>query len=101
MHRIVTTGAQVMCAHNGIATPIRSSPRVTVNGEPVMTVTETPSYSMQCPAGSNACVSANWMLGAARVSSAGLPLAVHDGQSLCQPASRLQVKLCQTRAETR
>jgi uncharacterized Zn-binding protein involved in type VI secretion len=81
-------GATVQCAHGGQAQPTVTSTRVTVSGQPI--VTQAAPYTIAgCPfnvSGSPVpCVTAQWVTGAVRVTSDGLPVLLLDSQAVCVP----------------
>ena len=86
---IVHLGATVMCTHAGQATPSASFPRVTANGQPV--ITQPTSYAIAgCtlppPSTANGpCVTGQWLTGSVRVLAGGMPLVLMDSQSICAP----------------
>jgi hypothetical protein len=81
---LLHVGATVLCAHGGQAQPTAPNPRVTVNGTP--TVTMTAPYAVAgCPMVTTPCVTAQWMMGATRVTSNGQPLLLFDSQAVCVP----------------
>ena len=98
---LVHVGAQVLCAHAGQATPMVPNPRVTVSGQP--TVTQPNPYVVAgCPfniAGApTPCVTAQWVTGATRVFSNGLPVVLLDSMAICAPnGTPLFVIFTQTR----
>jgi hypothetical protein len=84
---VVHLGATVMCAHAGTATPVSPFPRVTVSGQPVVTLasqyvvvgcalTGTPTPP---------CVTGQWLVGAVRVMAGGAPVALQTGSSITTP----------------
>jgi hypothetical protein len=85
---VVQVGATVLCAHGGQAQPTTPNPRVTVSGSPTVTMTS-PFTVAGCPmvtGGSpTPCVTAQWMMGATRVTSNGQPLLLMDSQAVCVP----------------
>lgn len=85
---LLHVGFTVSCSHGGQAIPMAPNPRVTVMGQPTMTV-GSPAYSVAgCPlSGSSPCVTATWYAGATRVSSFGLPLAISTGASAATPTA--------------
>lgn len=88
---LVHVGATVLCAHGGQAQPTVPNPRVTVSGQPTVTVTA-PYMVAGCafpppPAANGPCVSAVWIpvSGSTRVLSNGQPLVVLSSQAICAP----------------
>jgi hypothetical protein len=85
---VVHVGAVVLCAHGGQAQPTTPNPRVTVGGMPTTTVAA-PYVVAGCPMVTSGaptpCVTAQWLLGANRVTSNGQPLVLLDSQALCLP----------------
>jgi len=78
-----------LCAHGGLATATAFNPRVTILGEPTVTIAA--SYVIAgCtllppPASNSPCVSARFITAATRLSSNGQPLLLHDSQAICAP----------------
>jgi hypothetical protein len=85
---ILHLGATVLCSHGGQATPTTPSPRVMVMGMPITTIAA-PYVVAGCafvpPAGNGPCVTAQWLMGAARVTSLGQPVAILTGVAICAP----------------
>lgn len=86
---LVHLGATVTCAHGGQAQPTAPNPRVTVMGQPTVTVTA-PYVVAGCafpppPSGNGPCVTAQWLTGTIRVTSNGQPLVVLGSQAICAP----------------
>jgi len=85
---ILHMGATVMCAHGGQAMPTAPSPRVMVVGMPIATIAA-PYIVAGCvfvpPAGNGPCVTAQWTVGAVRVTSLGQPVALLTGVAACVP----------------
>lgn len=81
-------GATVLCSHGGQAMPTVPSPRVSVTGMPIATI-GAPYVVAGCafvpPAGNGPCVTAQWTMGALRVTSMGQPVAILTGVALCVP----------------
>jgi hypothetical protein len=80
-------GATVMCSHGGQAQPTAVQPRVTVGGQPIVTLAA-PYVVAGCALPSNAggpCVTAQFVTGAVRVTSLGLPVLLMDSQAICMP----------------
>jgi hypothetical protein len=86
---IVHVGATILCAHGGQATPTVPFPRVTVSGQPVVTIAGpcvVAGCSMPPPtAGNGPCVTGQWLVGATRVLAGGQPLVVQSSSSVCAP----------------
>lgn len=99
---LLHAGATVMCAHGGQATPTAPNPRVTLQGQPTVTVSA-PYVVAGCtlppPTAANGpCVTAQWVTAATRLTSNSVPLLLMDSQSLCAPTmTPLSVVQCQTR----
>ncbi len=78
----------MLCAHGGQAIPTAPSPRVTVSGMPAATIAA-PYAVAGCafapPVGNGPCVTAQWVVGAVRVTSEGQPVAVMTGTAVCVP----------------
>jgi hypothetical protein len=99
---LVHVGATVLCSHAGQAQPMVPNPRVLVNGLPTVTMAS-PYAVAGCalpppPAANGPCLTGQWVSGATRVLSNGLPLVLFDSQSICAPTGTpLLVILTQTR----
>jgi hypothetical protein len=99
---LLHVGATVLCSHGGQAQPTVPNPRVTVMGQP--TVTMTAPYAIAgCtlppPTVANGpCVTAQWITSALRITSNGQPLLLLDSQAICAPTGTpLIVAMTQTR----
>jgi hypothetical protein len=99
---LLHVGASVLCSHAGQAQPTVPNPRVTVMGQPTVTL-GTPYAVAGCtlppPPGANGpCVSAQFLTAAARVTSGGRPLLLLDSQAICAPSGTpLVISATQTR----
>ncbi len=89
-----------MCMHAGLAQPMASSPRVKVNGQPIVTQTNAfviagcALVSIPLPP----CVTAQWVTAATRVQSNGVPVLLQDSQAMCVPTGTgLKVVVVQSR----
>jgi uncharacterized Zn-binding protein involved in type VI secretion len=73
-----------MCSHAGVATALAPNPRVTVSGQPVVTI-GTPYAIAGCALSSSGvfCTTGQWVVGAARVFVTGMPVAIQTGASVC------------------
>ena len=84
---LLHVGATVQCSHAGQAQPTVPNPRVTVSGQPTVTIAG-PWAVAGCPLSSSAggpCVTATFITSAIRVSSNGQPLLLFDSQAICAP----------------
>lgn len=85
---ILHMGATMMCAHGGQAVPTAPVPNVLVSGMSITTIAA-PYAVAGCafvpPAGNGPCVTAQWTMGATRVTSMGQPVAILTGIAMCVP----------------
>jgi len=84
---VLQLGATVMCLHGGQAQPTVPNPRVLLSGAPSVTIAA-PWLVAGCPfvpPAPGPCVSAQWVVGTARVTSNGQPLLVTTSQAICMP----------------
>lgn len=99
---LVHVGATVMCSHGGQAQPTVPNPRVTVLGQPTVTIAA-PYVVAGCafpppPAANGPCVTGQWLAGSTRVTSLGQPLVVLSSQAICVPTGTpLIIAVTQTR----
>jgi hypothetical protein len=83
------SSAVVQCVHFGTAQPVAFNPRVTVSGQPIVTLAN--SYAIAgCtfPAmttGAPPCATAQWTTAAARITAMGQPVLLQDSQAICVP----------------
>lgn len=93
---IVHLGATVTCMHTGQAQPTAPFPCVLVSGQPVVTLT-TPYVIAGCTR-NTPCVTAQWVVGAARVLAGGAPVIIQTSQAVCVPTGQgLRVSNTQTK----
>ena len=86
---LLHVGAIVQCSHGGMAQPTVPSPRVKVMGQPIV-LQPMPWVIAGCafpppPVANGPCVTAQWILGAIRVQSMGMPVLLQDSQAICMP----------------
>lgn len=85
---VLHLGATLMCSHGGQATPLTPFPRVTVSGQPVVTISS-PYAIAGCafapPPGNGPCATANFVTSAMRVLAGGSPVLLQDSVSVCVP----------------
>ena len=85
---LLHVNATVLCMHAGPAQATVPNPRVKVAGQP--TVQQPNPWTIAgCPfnvSGSPVpCVTAQWITGATRIRSGGMPLLLQDSQAVCAP----------------
>jgi hypothetical protein len=99
---LVHVGATVTCSHGGQAQPTVPNPRVTVSGQPTVTIAG-PYVVAGCafppPIVANGpCVSGTWTVGSVRVTSNGQPLVIMSSVGICVPTGTpLIIAATQTR----
>src|SRR3954469_3101417 len=79
-------GASAMCPHGGQVTAIPTSPRVTVGGQPVTTMSDRPliaGCAFSTPAGPHPCIKVQWLMPATRVTAGGQPVILQSSSGLC------------------
>jgi hypothetical protein len=85
---LLHAGATIMCAHGGQVQASMPSTRVRVAGQPIV-VQPVPHMVAGCPFNVSAspvpCVTAQWVSGAVRVRSMGMPILLQDSQAVCAP----------------
>ena len=86
---VLHQGAAVMCVHAGTAQPVAVNPRVTVSGQPIVTLPNTYAvagctFPAMAP-GSPPCATAQWVTSALRVTSLAQPVLLQDSQAVCAP----------------
>lgn len=97
---LLTVSSLVLCIHGGKAQPTVPNPRVKVMGQPTVTQAA-PWVVAGCTfppplAANGPCVTGQWVLGALRVKSMGMPLLLQDSQAICAPTGTpLNVVLAQ------
>ncbi len=95
-------GAQLLCAHGGQAMPVAPAPRVTLGGQPAVTIASAWTVA-GCtlpppPVANGPCVTATFVTAATRVTSQGQPVLLFDSRSVCAPTGTpLTPMSCQTR----
>ncbi|MGB3747710.1 MAG: hypothetical protein WA961_05885 [Rhodanobacter sp.] len=99
---LIHVGASVLCSHGGQAQATAPNPRVTVSGQPTVTM-PAPWLVAGCalppPTAANGpCVSAQFVTAATRATSNGQPLLLIDSQAICAPTGTpLLIVASQTR----
>jgi hypothetical protein len=99
---LLHVGATVICAHAGQAQPLVPNPRVTVGGQPIVTLS-TPYAVAGCPfvpPAPGPCVTAQFVTSATRVTAGGVPVLLQDSQAICAPTGTpLTIILTQLRVQ--
>jgi hypothetical protein len=101
---LLHVGATVLCAHGGQAQPTVPNPRVKVMGQPIV-MQPAPYVIAGCPfppppVANGPCLTAQWVMGALRVKSNGLPVLLQDSQAICVPSGTpLNVVMTQVRVK--
>ena len=99
---LIHVGASVLCSHGGQAQATAPNARVTVSGQPSVTM-PAPWLVAGCalpppPAANGPCVTAQFVTAATRVTSNGQPLLLIDSQAICAPTGTpLLIVASQTR----
>jgi hypothetical protein len=85
MPPILHLGAQVLCTHAGQAIPTAPFPRVTLSGQPIVTIVSPYAIAGCALTGTPnpPCVTGQWVVGAARVMAGGSPVVTMTSQSVC------------------
>lgn len=84
---ILHLGATVLCQHAGPAQPSTPFPRVSVSGQPVVTIAS-PYVVTGCALTGSPnppCATGQWLVGATRVLAGGVPVAIQSGTATCIP----------------
>ena len=99
---LIHVGASVLCSHGGQAQATAPNPRVTLSGQPSVTL-PAPWLIAGCalpppPAANGPCITAQFVTAATRVTSNGQPLLLFDSQAICAPTGTpLLIVASQTR----
>ncbi|KAA0068660.1 hypothetical protein [Rhodanobacter sp. T12-5] len=99
---LIHVGASVLCSHGGQVQATAPNPRVSVSGQPSVTL-PAPWLVAGCalpppPAANGPCVTAQFVTAATRVTSSGQPLLLFDSQAICAPTGTpLLIVASQTR----
>ncbi|MDR3692459.1 MAG: hypothetical protein P4L46_23965 [Fimbriimonas sp.] len=89
-------GMTCMCPHAGQVQAVASNPRVTLGGQPAVTLSDTFTVSgcpFQIPIGTGTkpqpCVKVQWLVPAMRVKIGGNPVLVTSSTGICQSAEQI------------
>jgi uncharacterized Zn-binding protein involved in type VI secretion len=86
---VLHRGATLVCQHAGPAVPTGAASRITIQGQPVLTIAND-CVITGCgsnPQSGGRCVSGRFMAGATRVLAEGAPVALQNSPSICQPTN--------------
>jgi uncharacterized Zn-binding protein involved in type VI secretion len=84
---VLSTATTLLCAHGGQARAVAVSPRVRVAGSPAL-VAGAPAPVTGCallPPQGSPCLTGQFLVGATRVRSLGLPVLLQSSASVCPP----------------
>lgn len=97
---ILDQSSYITCPHtSGIATPDQTDTRVTLSGQPLMTVAR-PYTIGGCPQ-NTPCSKAAWIKGSEKVTASGFPVALDNGTSLVVPGGSLKPMMFQRRVQAK
>jgi hypothetical protein len=84
---LLHVGAAVLCTHGGQATPTAPFPRITVSGQPVVTIAAPYAVAACGLTGTPAppCATGQWIVGATRTFASGVPVVIASGTAVCIP----------------
>lgn len=87
---MLTSVSTVQCAHAGTGTPVTPNPRVTLGGQPSVTIATTYTvagctFPAMTSGGSPPCVTAQFTTAATRVMATGQPVLLADSQGTSMP----------------
>jgi hypothetical protein len=99
---LLNQGAKVTCSHTGRAQPAAPNPKVTIEGQAVVTLKSLygiTGCSLPAPPAANGpCVSAQFITASTKVTVMGDPVLLQDSQSICVPTGApLLVKKIQSK----
>ncbi len=99
---LIHVGASVLCSHGGQAQATAPNPRVSVSGQPTVTIAApwlVAGCTLPPPTAANGpCISAQFVTAATRLTSNGQPLLLIDSQAICAPTGTpLLIVASQTR----
>ena len=83
---LLHAGATVICPHGGSATPVQSDSRVTVDGQPIATLSSGFVIAGCRLSGNARCKTAHFVTAANRVTANGQPVLLRDSESVCEPS---------------
>jgi len=99
---LLNAGSILRCSHGGEATPVAPNPRVTVSGQPILSldsefVIAGCALARTGPA-AGGCVTTRFVTAASRVTASGVPVLVDTSQAVCMPTGTpLHIIQTQTR----
>jgi uncharacterized Zn-binding protein involved in type VI secretion len=83
---LLHAGATVICPHGGSATPAQPDSRVTIDGQPIATLSSGFVIAGCTLSGSAGCQTAHFVTAANRVTANGQPVLLSDSKGICEPS---------------
>ena|ERR1700680_2966418 len=83
---ILQADATMNCPHGGSATPAQLDSRVTVDGQPIATLSSGFVIAGCTLSGNARCLTAHFVTAANRVTANGQPVLLRDSEAVCEPS---------------
>ena len=83
---LLHTGAVMICPHGGSATPAQLNSRVTIDGQPIATLSSGFVIAGCTLSGAARCRTAHFATAANRVTANGQPILLRDSEAICEPS---------------
>lgn len=83
---LLHAGATVICPHGGSASPAQPNSRVTIDGQPIATLSSGFVIAGCRLSGNARCETAHFVTAANRVTANGQPVLLSDSESVCEPS---------------
>ena len=83
---LLHAGATVICPDGGLATPSQTDSRVTVDGQPIVTLSSNFVIAGCTLSGNARCQTAHFVTAANRVTANGQPVLLSDSKGICEPS---------------
>lgn len=80
---VINANASLTCPHNAPASPLQTDLRVSVLGQPIVTVAK--EYKIEGCLQNTPCTKGSWIKGARHVTAGGKEVAISTGISQCAP----------------
>ena len=79
-------GTTMVCPHGGSATPSQPNSRVTIDGQPIATLSSGFVIAGCTLSGQARCLTAHFVTAANRVTANGQPILLRDSEAVCEPS---------------